>query len=90
MTPGAAGENVEFRIVCPEDESARLNVFSDIDETFFRGRPFTQSEARQIAHVSGRNACAILVDCGHAVAHGMLQGWDEGHPPPSQASSSRR
>ncbi len=75
--------NVEFRVVRPADEAILADVFADIDEAFFRPHPFTRHEARYIANHAGRDAYAILVEDGRAVAYGMLRGWDEGYPFPS-------
>ena len=74
---------VEFRVVGPGDEAALAEVFSDIDETFFRPHPFTRDEAGRIANEAGRDTYSILVEDGRAVAYGMLRGWDEGYPFPS-------
>ena len=74
---------VEFRLVGSGDGRLTAEIFTDIDETFFGPHPFTRDEARRIAHQSGRDAYALLVDDGRAVAYGTLRGWDEGYPIPS-------
>jgi len=74
---------LEFRVVGPGDAQALAEVFSDIDETFFRPHPFTESEAMRIADHVGKDAYAILLDGQRPVAYGMLRGWDEGYRTPS-------
>ena len=74
---------MEFRLVEPGDVQALAEVFSDIDETFFRQHPFTRDEAERIANQAGRDTYAILVEDGRAVAYGMLRGWDERYAVPS-------
>jgi len=74
---------VEFRVVGPADEAILADVFTDIDEAFFRPHPFTRDEARHIAGDSGRETYALLVDNDRAVAYGMLRGWAEGYPIPT-------
>lgn len=74
---------MEFRVVGPGDASALTELFSDIDETFFRPHPFTEQEALRIAGRAGRDAYAILFDGQRPVAYGMLRGWEEGFDTPS-------
>jgi ribosomal protein S18 acetylase RimI-like enzyme len=74
---------VEFRIIGPADEAILATIFTDIDEAFFRPHPFTRDEAGRIAGKGGRDAYALLVEDGRAVAYGMLRGWDEGYAVPS-------
>lgn len=74
---------LEFRVVGPRDAQTLAEIFMDIDETFFRPHPFTESEARQIANHVGRDTYAILLDGQRPVAYGMLRGWEEGYETPS-------
>ncbi len=74
---------VEFRVVGPSDAAMLADIFAEIDEAFFRPHPFTRAEARRIAHDASRDAYALLVEDGRAVAYGMLRGWAEGYPIPS-------
>lgn len=73
----------EFRLVVPTDEPVLAELFTDIDETFFRPHPFSPREARRIARYAGRDTYAILLEDGRAVAYGMLRGRDEGYVVPS-------
>jgi ribosomal protein S18 acetylase RimI-like enzyme len=75
--------DLEFRVVGSGDEAALADVFSDIDETFFRPHPFTSDEARLIARYVGKDVYAILIERDRPVAYGMLRGWEEGYPVPS-------
>ena len=70
-------------MVGPRDAQALTEVFSDIDETFFRPHPFTRDEARRIASYVGRDVHALLIERERPVAYGMLRGWEEGYPIPS-------
>jgi ribosomal protein S18 acetylase RimI-like enzyme len=74
---------VEFRVVSPGDAPALAELFSDIDETFFRPHQFTEQQASEIANHVGRDIYAILLDGERPVAYGMLRGWDEGYETPS-------
>jgi GNAT superfamily N-acetyltransferase len=74
---------VEFRVVTPGDAQVLADVFSDIDQTFFRPHPFTDDEASLIASHAGPDVYAILLDGQRPVAYGMLRGWDEGYSTPS-------
>lgn len=74
---------IEFRIVGPGDQSALAEVFSDLGGAFFRPHAFTPEEAQRLAHHSGRDVYAILLNDGRPVAYGMLRGWDEGYLTPS-------
>jgi ribosomal protein S18 acetylase RimI-like enzyme len=74
---------VEFRIVGPADEAMLAEIFTDIDEEFFRPHPITHDEAGHIARQAGRDTYALLVEDGRPVAYGMLRGWDEGYEVPS-------
>jgi ribosomal protein S18 acetylase RimI-like enzyme len=74
---------VEFRVAGSTDEAMVAEIFSEIDETFFRPHPFTGDEARWIAGYVGNDVYAILVERDRPVAYGMLRGWDEGYPVPS-------
>jgi len=69
--------------VGPADEAILAELFSDIDDTFFRPHPFTRDEAGRIANQAGRDTYALLVEDGRAVACGLLRGWDEGYTVPS-------
>lgn len=74
---------MDFRVVGPGDAQALAELFSDIDETFFRPHPFTKRRARDIANHAGKDAYAILFDGQRPVAYGMLRGWEEGYETPS-------
>jgi GNAT superfamily N-acetyltransferase len=74
---------VEFRVVGPGDVRALADIFSDIDETFFRPHPFTEGEALRIAALVGKDVYAILLDEQRPIAYGMLRGFDEGYTTPS-------
>ena len=74
---------MEFRAVRPADEAILADIFTDIDETYFRPHQFTREEAGRIANEGGRDTYALLVENGRAVAYGMLRGWAEGYPIPS-------
>ena len=75
---------MEFRIVGPADEAILADIFTDIDDVFFRPHPFTREEAGLIAgQAAGRDVYALLAEDGRGVAYGMLRGWDEGYAVPS-------
>ena len=74
---------MEFRVLGPGDAAALAELFSDIDEAFFRPHPFTEQEARHIADYAGRDAYAILLDGQRPVAYGMLRGWEDGYETPA-------
>jgi ribosomal protein S18 acetylase RimI-like enzyme len=74
---------VEFRVVGPSDAAMLADIFTEIDEAFFRPHPFTPDEARRIADEGGRDTYALLLEDGRATAYGMLRGWTEGYPVPS-------
>ena len=74
---------MEFRVIGPADEAILADIFSDIDETYFRPHPFTVDEAKNVADRRGLDAYALLVENGRAVAYGMLRGPDEGYSVPS-------
>jgi ribosomal protein S18 acetylase RimI-like enzyme len=74
---------VEFRVVGLADAAILAEIFTDIDETFFRPHPFTRDEAGRIANQAGQDTYALLVEDGRAVACGLLRGWDEGYTVPS-------
>jgi ribosomal protein S18 acetylase RimI-like enzyme len=74
---------VEFRVVRPGDEELLIELFTDMDETFFRPHPFTPEQARQIANRGGQDVYAMLLDHGRPVAYGMLRGWDDGFTTPA-------
>jgi GNAT superfamily N-acetyltransferase len=78
----ATEADVEFVVVGPDLEKLLTDIFSNIDQTFFRPHPFTPEEARRIANLVGRDIYALLVAGGIAVAYGMLRGWDQGFPTP--------
>jgi Acetyltransferases len=75
--------SVQFRVVGPEDEDLLAEIFTDIDETFFRPHPFSLDEARRIACEAGQDTYSLLVEDGRPVAYGVLRGWDEGYAVPS-------
>ena len=77
------GDDLEFHLVGPADHRSLIEVFADIDETFFRPHPFTAEEARRVANHSGRDVYGLLEDGRSPVAYGMLRGWDEGYSMPS-------
>ena len=81
MSPG--GLSLEFRVVGPGDAEALAEVFSDVDEQFFRPHPFTPELARRIASYVGRDIFALLIGQEGPVAYGMLRGWEEGYSTPS-------
>ena len=74
---------MEFRIIGLADEATLAEIFTDINEAFFRPHPFNRDEARRIAGRTGRDTYALLVEGKRAVAYGLLRGWDEGYPVPS-------
>ena len=74
---------MEFRVAGPGDERLLAELFSHIDETFFRPHPFTAEEAHRIANLSGLDLYALLVDGERPLAYGMLRGWDEGFAIPA-------
>jgi ribosomal protein S18 acetylase RimI-like enzyme len=74
---------VEFRLARPGDEVVLAELFTEIDATFFRPHPFTAVAARRVAHHSGRDTYAILLEDGRAVAYGILRGREEGYTVPS-------
>ena len=53
---------MEFREVGPRDAQALAEIFTDIDETFFRPHHFTHDEARQIASDVGRDVYTLLIE----------------------------
>jgi ribosomal protein S18 acetylase RimI-like enzyme len=53
------------------------------DEAFFSPHPFTDEEARRLAHYEGKDYYCVAVDGGRILGYGMLRGWDEGHSRPS-------
>ncbi len=73
---------MEFRLVGPRDARLLIEIFSDIDQTFFRPHPFTDDEALHIANHRGRDVYAILMDGQQPVAYGMLRGWEDGQAVP--------
>jgi ribosomal protein S18 acetylase RimI-like enzyme len=75
--------NVELRIVGPADEAILAEIFTDIDEAFFRPHPFTGAEARRIAGQPGGDVYALLIEQERPVAYGMLRGWGEGYAVPT-------
>ena len=77
------GDDLEFHLVGPADHRSLVEVFADIDETFFRPHPFTAKEALRVANHSGRDVYGLLEDGRSPVAYGMLRGWDEGYSMPS-------
>lgn len=74
---------MEFRVVGPRDVRLLTELFSDIDETYFRPHPFTDDEAQLIANRQGEDVYAILFDREQPVAYGMLRGWEDGYATPS-------
>lgn len=52
---------MELRIVGPTDGAILADIFTEIDEAFFRPHPFTTDEARHIAQQGGRDVYALLV-----------------------------
>ena len=72
-----------FQVIGPGDAEALADIFSEIDDSFFRPHPFTRREAGRIANRDGRDTYAILLEGDRAVAYGLLRGWDEGYPVPS-------
>ncbi len=74
---------MEVRVVGPGDEEALGEMFSHIDETFFRPHAFTRDEATRICHRGGRDLYVLMLDDGRPVAYGMLRGLDEGYTTPS-------
>jgi ribosomal protein S18 acetylase RimI-like enzyme len=77
------GAKVEFRSVSPPDADVLAELFSDIDDTFFRPHAFTAREAHRIANRRGRDFYVLLFDGDRPVAYGMLRGWNEGFAIPS-------
>jgi ribosomal protein S18 acetylase RimI-like enzyme len=76
-------EDAVFTIVTRETEAELAEIFSEIDDSFFRPHPFTREEARRIAGQAGRDVYALLMDGTEPIAYGMLRGWDEGYTTPS-------
>jgi len=74
---------LEFLVVGPEHEDVLADLFTDVDETFFRPHPFTWTTAHDLANAGGRDVYAVLLEDGRPVAYGMLRGWDEGYRVPS-------
>jgi|GEM_PF-876089 len=72
-----------FRVVSSADQEALVQVFAEIDDTFFSPHPFTAEEARRLANYSGRDLYALLADGRGPVAYGMLRGWAQGYTTPS-------
>jgi ribosomal protein S18 acetylase RimI-like enzyme len=83
MTAVRSKRRLRFRVVGPGDQGLLADIFSDIDETFFRPHPFTLEEAQLLAEYAGRDVYALLLDDVRPIAYGMLRGWDEGYTTPS-------
>jgi ribosomal protein S18 acetylase RimI-like enzyme len=75
--------SLDFRSVSPQDADALVELFEDVDYTFFRPHPFTAEEAIRIANLPGQDLYVLLFDGGRPVAYGMLRGWDEGFDIPA-------
>ncbi len=73
---------MEFRAVTVTDADLLADLFSDLDPKFFRPHAFTPEAAAAIAHRTGRDLYAMLLDDGRPVAYGMLRGWDDGFDTP--------
>ena len=80
---------MEFRVVGPADSDLLVDVFGDIDRTFFRPHPFTREQAQRIARRTGQDVYALLLVDERPVAYGMLRGWDEGYDTPSLGIATR-
>ena len=52
---------MEFRLVGPRDARLLAELFSDIDQTYFRPHPFTADEALLVANHQGEDTYAILL-----------------------------
>jgi len=83
-------DDVVFRVVTPEHEAELAEIFSDIDDSFFRPHPFTREEARRIANHAGKDMYALLLNGSEPIAYGMLRGWDEGYATPALGIAVRR
>jgi ribosomal protein S18 acetylase RimI-like enzyme len=75
--------SAQFRLIGSGDEELAADIFTELDATFFEPHPFTRDEAHRLARKSGRDAYALLVEDGRAIAYGVLRGWDEGYVVPS-------
>jgi ribosomal protein S18 acetylase RimI-like enzyme len=75
--------SLDFRVVGPGDTAALVDIFGEIDATYFRPHPFTRAQAGRIAAQSTRDIYALLLEDGRPVAYGMLRGWSEGYEIPS-------
>jgi ribosomal protein S18 acetylase RimI-like enzyme len=53
------------------------------EERWFHPHPLTDAEAERLCAYHGRDAYAVLVEDGRAVAYGLLRGWDDGFEIPS-------
>lgn len=53
------------------------------DDQYFHPHPFTDEEAKRIAHYSGKDLYYVVVEDGKVLGYGMLRGWDEGYEVPS-------
>ena len=49
---------LEFRVVRSDDAQRLADVFSAIDNAFFRPHPFTDEQAEKIANYAGRDVYA--------------------------------
>jgi len=49
----------------------------------FHPHPFTENEARRIAHYAGHDLYFVASACDETVGYGMLRGWDAGFDTPS-------
>lgn len=73
---------MEFLVARSDREQLLAELFSNIDQTFFRPHEFTPAEAHRVSNHRGRDIYALLVEDKRAIAYGMLRGWDEGYPTP--------
>ena len=78
---------IEFRIVDRTLEESLAEFFRSLkrvgNDRYFHPHPFTDQEARRIAHYSGKDLYYVLVEREKVLGYGMLRGWDEGYKVPS-------
>ena len=65
-------------------------LLARIDQTYFRPHPMTAEGAAHIAGLHGKDVYLLGFVDGHAVAYGMLRGWEDGFPNPSLGVGVRK
>jgi ribosomal protein S18 acetylase RimI-like enzyme len=53
------------------------------DEAFFSPHPFTDKEAKRLAHYQGKDYYCVALEESRVAGYGILRGWDEGYARPS-------